>query len=85
MDFEVGDRVRCIDVEPSLLPRGSAINGGGDYLELGRVYTVQAVNEVFAPEIMLDVGAKGGPKLARRFVKVDPDARSAAVQESERV
>lgn len=71
-----GDVGKCVDVRDIPLPfRRPAI--GGRVLKLGMLYPVNAVVTDACGELMLEVGAQGGLKLACRFVKMPPLEESA--------
>lgn len=75
--WQIGDRAKCVNVRDIRLPFRTIVAQGGAFLELGRIYPVRAIDMRWHGELCLDVGAEHGAKLARRFVKVAPDARSA--------
>lgn len=71
-DWKAGDLAECIITRRIHLP-GRRPAEGGAYLTKGMVYIVQEVVPDSAHGgLCLEVGAKWGPKLARRFRKVPP-------------
>lgn len=85
MTWAVGDTAKCIDVSPIRLPLRARICLGGQFLVLGAFYPVRGVCVHYGTELCLDVGAAHGPKLARRFVKVDPDSLEEAAGQRDEV
>lgn len=71
-DWQAGDLARCVDTRDLRLPLRRDPAMGGRYLVSGMVYIVRAVARDCMGETGLDVGARFGFKLARRFVKVPP-------------
>jgi hypothetical protein len=79
-----GDHAKCVNVRDIRLPFRTIVARGGHFLEIGRVYTVLGLDVNLYSELCLDVGAEYGPKLARRFVKVAPEATSAGADAREK-
>ena len=71
-DWHPGDRAECIDVSDIALGRRQRLHCGGQYLRIGQVYHVARVEIGGYGELVLEVGAEYGPKLARRFRKLPP-------------
>lgn len=80
-NWQVGDLAECIDVG-LMAHLGIGPRHGGIYLRLGMLYTVARV-EVVGGIAVLEVGAKGGGKLAARFRKVPPIGSSESAGQSE--
>lgn len=76
-DWQPGDQAECVDVSDIRLGRRGRPHCGGAFLTLGAVYGVRGVSIGSYGELVLDVGAEYGPKLARRFRKVRPSGLSA--------
>ena len=77
-NWRVGDRAKCVNVGPIRLPLRTGVHLGGQFLTLGAVYQVRGLSIGYGTELLLEVGAEYGPKLARRFVRVEPEAASSS-------